>query len=535
MFNNLIGKNKELGRFLFCERYTLPPVKNAMYIAEGQELKRGAVVDVNGVLVGTNSLMPYAVLEFDCDTRSGGKEASVFIKGEFNFDKLHFASGLSKSDLDNIVYNGSDLGIVIKPYEYAEGFSPLMFPAGTSQSNPLMNAEETERMINAMKPIDDMTLRFEFSKKDYNPETAGVGSAGTWTKVDSPTLNVWDWTNAATDWSESFKGAFPDADNEVSVIAAGDTSSVTNFRGLFSGTWESTPTSSEYNPIVRNNIISCVPFNIDSATVLTDLFCSTSLRKYVQFDYSNNAGANAATMFADTLIEEIGDVVLGVKTAGGMFTQNDKLKKIGNISFDSSKLDANTDLNLIAFNSRNRYTNVLEEVGNITGTENVKGFPTMFQSCYKLKKVGSIDCTSVVNFQGMFSWCVSLEEVPNLIGIGSASITNLYQMFSNCNSIKAIPLFDTSHATSIRSAFRGCKSIKDIPNYNFDSVTDCREVFRDTFSVRTGITESYNKLVARGASLTQYSQAFEDCGIDTPEGRAALEQIPQSWGGLAEE
>lgn len=124
MFNNLIGKNKELGRFLFCERYTLPPVKNAMYIAEGQELKRGAVVDVNGVLVGTNSLMPYAVLEFDCDTRSGGKEASVFIKGEFNFDKLYFADGLEKSDLDNIVYNGSGLGIVIKPYTFLEGFEP---------------------------------------------------------------------------------------------------------------------------------------------------------------------------------------------------------------------------------------------------------------------------------------------------------------------------------------------------------------------------------------------------------------------------
>lgn len=126
MLNDLIGKNKELGRFLFCERYTLPPVKNAMYIAEGQDLKRGAVVDVNGVLVGTNSLMPYAVLEFDCDTRDGGKEASVFIKGEFNFDKLYFADGLDQSDLDNIVYNGSGLGIVIKPYEYAEGFSPLM-------------------------------------------------------------------------------------------------------------------------------------------------------------------------------------------------------------------------------------------------------------------------------------------------------------------------------------------------------------------------------------------------------------------------
>lgn len=124
MFNNLIGKNKELGRFLFCERYTLPPVKNAMYIAEGQELKKGAVVDVNGYLIGTAGLQPYAVLEFDCDTRDGGKEASVFLMGEFNYDKLTFADGLSDDDMDNIVYNARKVGIVIKPYSFSLGFVP---------------------------------------------------------------------------------------------------------------------------------------------------------------------------------------------------------------------------------------------------------------------------------------------------------------------------------------------------------------------------------------------------------------------------
>lgn len=124
MSNDLIQKNAELGKFLFCERYTLQPVKNALYIAEGQDLKRGAVVDVNGVLVGTNSLMPYAVLENDCDTRAKGAFASVFVKGEFNFDKLFFADGLSDEDLDNIVYNGSCIGIIIKPYNYSENFKP---------------------------------------------------------------------------------------------------------------------------------------------------------------------------------------------------------------------------------------------------------------------------------------------------------------------------------------------------------------------------------------------------------------------------
>lgn len=124
MSNDLIQKNAELGRFLFCERYTLQPVKNSLYIAEGQDLKRGAVVDVNGYLIGTEGLQPYAVLENDCDTRFGGKQTSVFLVGEFNFDKLFFADGLSKEQLDNIVYNARKVGIIIKPYSFSLDFVP---------------------------------------------------------------------------------------------------------------------------------------------------------------------------------------------------------------------------------------------------------------------------------------------------------------------------------------------------------------------------------------------------------------------------
>jgi hypothetical protein len=272
MFNNLIGKNKELGRFLFCERYTLPPVKNAMYIAEGQELKRGAVVDVNGVLVGTNSLMPYAVLEFDCDTRSGGKEASVFIKGEFNFDKLYFADGLEKSDLDNIVYNGSGLGIVIKPYEYDKGFNPIMAPAGTSEDNPLMTAEDTERMIIAMKPIDANTLRFEFSKMDYDPTVEGVGSNGTWNKLVAKFHNVWDWTRSNNDWSNIFNAAFQDDNNKVDIIAAGDLSTITSMRQFL------------FN---CQSVTSIPNLNTSSVTNYSYAFYKTSLKEIPAIDTSN--------------------------------------------------------------------------------------------------------------------------------------------------------------------------------------------------------------------------------------------------------
>lgn len=533
MFNNLIGKNKELGRFLFCERYTLPPVKNAMYIAEGQDLKRGAVVDVNGVLVGTNSLMPYAVLEFDCDTRSGGKEASVFIKGEFNFDKLHFASGLSKSDLDNIVYNGSGLGIVIKPYEYEKEFSPLMVPAGMSEENPLMTAADTERMIDAMKPIDAMTLRFEFSKKDYNPETAGVGSAGTWTKVDSPTLNVWDWTTDATDWASAFQGAFPDADNEVRVIAAGDTSSVTNVSKLFAGVYVSNPGTSGYELTSRNNVISCVPFDVSNVTNAANMFHGTALKEIVRFAFN---GCRINQMYSNSYIHDFGDIELSASSAYGMFSMCFNLVHVGKIKFDPTKLVTSVDQIASLFYSLSSYGEMnIETIEGIEGTENVANFTNFLSSnVKKLKSIGGeIDCTSATNCTTMFQNCRALEHTPVMKNLGSSHVTSTYAMFNSCWSLKEVPVFDTSYVTDARNMLSKCYALTEIPDYDFSSVTNVGSFCSNSYNVKSGILETYNKFLDRGASITSHSDAFKDCGINTPEGRAALEQIPQSWGGLA--
>lgn len=483
MFNNLIGKNKELGRFLFCERYTLQPVKNAMYIAEGQELKRGAVVDVNGVLVGTNSTIPYAVLEFDCDTRDGGKQESVFTKGEFNFDKLSFASGLSKSDMDNIVYNGNSIGIVIKPYEYDEGFEPIMAPSA-SKDNPLMTAEETERMIDAMKPIDDMTLRFEFSKKDYNPETAGVGSAGTWTKVDSPTLNVWDWTNDETDWSNAFKDAFIDPNNEVRVISAGDTSTLTTLTSFFSATGDN----------------------------------RTYLKSICLFDTSN------------------------VTQMNGMFQYNILLKTIP--AFDTS--------NVTTMKSMFRSCESLEEIPSID-TSNVTDMTQMFLYCERLKKVPMLNTSKVTLMKNMFAFCYLLEELP----INDTSlVTNIDSFLNRCYSLKYLPTLDFSKVETASSAFYGlnvdslpdmdlsvckimnsiitdCHNLKRLPNIIFaDTITNANRAFENNYSVSENIYETYHNLSLK--TVTTHTYCFNSCGIDTEEGRAALAQIPASWGGTAE-
>lgn len=220
--NELTQKNAELGRFLFCERYTLQPVKNALYIAEGQDLKRGAVVDVNGVLVGTNSLVPYAVLENDCDTRAKGAFASVFVKGEFNFDKLFFADGLSKEDLDNIVYNGSGIGIVIKPYNFSLDFSPKsneyenIIPDEASSSNKLATSAEVAEINTKIPPNTSTTNKL-------------VNESGLQDAID----------NASESWSTGFtpKGESSVSDlNDLTTQSNGDSYIVTDSGTLTDGT-----------------------------------------------------------------------------------------------------------------------------------------------------------------------------------------------------------------------------------------------------------------------------------------------------------
>ena len=83
------------------------------------------------------------------------------------------------------------------------------------------------------------TLRFEFSNQSYSPVTAGVGSSGTWKRCEFMPGNIWDWTNDSTSWASAFfpaakTGDFMDYENNpVKVIAAGDTSSVTDFSRMF--------------------------------------------------------------------------------------------------------------------------------------------------------------------------------------------------------------------------------------------------------------------------------------------------------------
>lgn len=98
-----------------------------------------------------------------------------------------------------------------------------------------VSAADVEIAILSYKDIEANTLRFSFSKKDYDPTVAGAGFSGTWKKLITKAANVWDWTKSSTSFAGAFSNAFTDSDNLVSVIAAGDTSAVTDMTSMFVG------------------------------------------------------------------------------------------------------------------------------------------------------------------------------------------------------------------------------------------------------------------------------------------------------------
>ena len=95
--------------------------------------------------------------------------------------------------------------------------------------------KDMEEMFLVNLPCDANTLRFEFSKMDYDPTVAGVGSSGTWKKLNAKFHNVWDWTRNNTYWGTAFKNAFTSSDNFVSVIGCGTLSTPIAMYQMFMG------------------------------------------------------------------------------------------------------------------------------------------------------------------------------------------------------------------------------------------------------------------------------------------------------------
>lgn len=100
----------------------------------------------------------------------------------------------------------------------------------------------------------------------------------------------------------------------------------------------------------------------------------------------------------------------------------------------------------------------LTRVGSIDMV-GIRSAPTMFQGCRRLKEIGELLNTELVDsFSYAFDGCWALETIPP---INTTSTFAMEGMFRNCTELKTIPEFDVSNVTRMDLMFQNCINFND--------------------------------------------------------------------------
>lgn len=92
--------------------------------------------------------------------------------------------------------------------------------------------------------------------------------------------------------------------------------------------------------------------------------------------------------------------------------------------------------------------------------------------------------------------------------------------------------FDTRHITIFMYMFAYNTKLESVPLLPTDSAINVHGMFINCTNVTSGALAMYQQM-ASNPRIFDHDRAFENCGINTTTGLAELQQIPQSWGGLA--
>lgn len=398
--------------------------------------------------------------------------------------------------------------------------------------------------------IPDNVLRFTFSKPDYDPTVAGIGTHGTWTKVESSNQNEWDWATEGVSTSGEFKNAFKDSTNFVSVRCKRFESSLNAYE-LF---YNNSSLVSVYLQNVSGIYGSAVSF-FEDCTNLKNIVL-TGANNVETTSYFAGYCSNLESVYIDSLENCV--------SLNAAFTNCTQLKdvRIGNIP------------NVINLYTTFRNCSNLESV--YLDIPSVTTCYQAFYGCSKLKKVVLKNTGNVENLDGTFSQCVALETAPDL---DTSSCTTFVSMFFKCESLKKVPVYETSNCTNFDNAFaecenlesvkidvssalsmletfsgctslknvefigttgnvenfkrlfNDCKSLKNIPFFDTSSAENVTSMFKGCINVESGAAEMYEQMEA-SATISDYADCFTDCGINTIKGIGDLTKIPTSWGGL---
>ncbi len=408
--------------------------------------------------------------------------------------------------------------------------------------------------------IPDNVLRFTFSKPDYDPTVAGVGTHGTWTKVESSNQNEWDWTGTETDGE--FSSAFETDSNDVNF---------TNWVYLRCLRWN---IESDFS-YTFYGCTALVSVDLYGMAGVTNLFCvfdnCENLKTVVLNGASNNK--NAAMMFYNCYnLESVVMDTVGVLGSEDAYEYNlystfsyceeltnvsisglSAVKKLYNTFYHCVKLESiildipNAEKLEYTFNNCTKLKQV-----KLLNSGNINSFIYTFYYCGELENAPDLDTSSTLELIGVFYGCGKLKYVPNY---DTSNCTTFEKAFFNCESLEHLPEFSTINLSSLNDTLNGCLSLKDIPQWdysnveNFDSTfyncetlkeipewldvsgaRNTEKMFYSCVNIERGAIGIYNRLVE--ISPTTYQNCFTNCGVATLSGIGDLCKIPTNWGGL---
>ena len=217
---------------------------------------------------------------------------------------MHHIKVIKDGNVNNVVKEQLVDGVQYVDNEPHEGSLNGITSDGVARAVAEAVAESVEQSNQEMKDMEEMflvnlpcaanTLRFKFSKNDYDPTVAGVGSGGTWKKVSAKFNNVWDWTKPGISFYNAFNNAFTSQDNFVSIIAAGDTSTITNTQNMFYGC---------------TSLVSVVAFNTSSVSTMVGMFRGCSSLVAVPL-FNTSSATSVTSAFAGCVSVERGALAL---------------------------------------------------------------------------------------------------------------------------------------------------------------------------------------------------------------------------------
>ena len=438
-----------------------------------------------------------------------------------------------------------------------------------------------------LPPCAPMTLRFQFGKSGYDPNSIREHgwTKGVWAHVVD---DVWDWTCTDPDWSSAFGstsstrvGAFMDFEtNPVKVIDSGDTSGVTDISRGFA--W-CTGLTAVYSLDTRN------------ATAVNLLFSQChNLSEVCDLDFSSATKMDAVFQQARSLVDApmIKLPTDHAYTMQAFFTNAASLKYVP--AYDTSLC---TNMYCMFGSADGDSWMEIEEIPYLD-TRNVENAKLMFRHCHRIRRLPELDFSKVKTMENMCSSCSALESVKledlssavdlsytfnNCESLRSVILGNMtscktmFHTFDNCTALEHVELGRTSSLENMHCTFQHCASLRHPPAMDTSSVTDFNRCFLYTSleelpdwdfgkctdatyafafaeplqsisglrlpaatvvtgivmkcpNVQTGIYELYEHLSTKEIAVTEHSDAFRECGTNT-EGAADLERIPVSWGG----